>query len=321
MKKYKQLTQELRYQISASIESGNTQTIVASSIGVSKSTISRELRRNTSNWMYDATEAHNMAMKRRRESRKALKMTPDLIKRIDELLRQEWSPEEISGSLRLKEGIGISHERIYQHVIFDRKQGGSLYRHLRCCGKKRKKRCGQSEKQGQIKNRISIDERPGIVDEKSRLGDWEIDTVIGKNHKQALVTIVERLSKKVIIRKVQSKHAETVTESTISSLKPLSKHILTITADNGKEFSYHEKISAELESDFYFAHPYRSWERGLNENTNKLIRQYIVKGLNFDWIDDAFVQKVEDRLNNRPRKTLGYRTPNEVFSELAEQSS
>lgn len=205
----------------------------------------------------------------------------------------------------------------YQHIWTDKRHGGTLYLHLRQSHKKRKKQYGSKDKRGQIRNRVSIDERPAIVEEKTRIGDWEIDTVIGQNHQGALVTIVDRVSKFTLIKKVDSKHAEVVTEATIILLKPYLDKALTITADNGKEFAGHETIKAHLNADVYFAHPYHSWERGLNENTNGLIRQYFTKGSSFEDITDADVEAVMHKLNHRPRKTLNYKTPHAVF--FAEQ--
>jgi len=194
----------------------------------------------------------------------------------------------------------------------DKKSGGELYEHLRHHGKKYRKRFSSIGK-GPIKNRRFIDERPAIVNEKNRIGDWEVDTIIGKNHRHAIVTMVERVSKLTILKKVTVKSAEMVSSAMISSLKPLMDFILTITGDNGSEFAYHEKISEALGADFYFAHPYSSWERGLNENTNGLIRQYLKKGSDFNDVTDEVLEKIMGRLNNRPRKTLGYATPNQVF--------
>jgi IS30 family transposase len=211
--------------------------------------------------------------------------------------------------------VSISHERIYQHIWQDKRRGGKLYRHLPQSGKRRKK-YGSKDKRGQLANRVSIEERPKIVDEKSRLGDWEIDTVIGKNHQRALVTIVEQVSKFTLIEKVDNKQSDTVTAATITLLKPYQgDKLFTITADNGKEFAGHEKIAQALDLKVYFAHPYSSWERGVNENTNGLIRQYFPKGSCFEGITEADVGKVMERLNHRPRKTLNYKTPFEVFFE------
>jgi len=184
---------------------------------------------------------------------------------------------------------------------------------LRTQGKKYKARGSGKDSRGHIKNAVSIDERPEIVEEMRRIGDWEIDTVIGKNHKQALVTIVERKSKFTVMKKVENKTAELVAAATIELLGPYKERVLTITADNGKEFAHHEKVAEALECDYYFAHPYSSWERGLNENTNGLIRQYFPKGSSFKEIMGKMVKRAKGLLNRRPRKTLDYATPTEVF--------
>jgi IS30 family transposase len=178
----------------------------------------------------------------------------------------EWSPEQISGWLLVEREELISHESIYLHVWADKQAGGDLYTCLRRQGKKYDKRRNGKSTRGQIKNRVSIDERPGVVDDKSRIGDWEIDTVIGKAHRGALVTIVERVTNFTVSAQVNSKSAADVTRATIALLRPLKDVVHTITADNGKEFAYHEKISKVLSAEVYFAHPYSSWERGLNEN-------------------------------------------------------
>ncbi|MDP2098929.1 MAG: IS30 family transposase [Gallionella sp.] len=251
--------------------------------------------------------------KRRTQATKALKMTAETIDLIDAKIMIDWSPEQISGWLRVDQGIKISHERIYQHIWTDKRHGGTLYLHLRQSNKKRKEKYGSKDKRGQIRNRVSIDDRPEIVAQKTRIGDWEIDTVIGKNHQGALVTLVDRVSKFTLIKKVDSKHAEVVTEATIILLQPYLDKTLTITADNGKEFAGHEEIKVQLDADVYFAHPYHSWERGLNENTNGLIRQYFTKGSSFENITDDEVMAVTDKLNHRPRKTLNYKTPHAVF--------
>jgi IS30 family transposase len=152
-----------------------------------------------------------------------------------------------------------------------------------------------------------------VVDKKERIGDWELDTIVGSKHQQAIVSIVERVSKKTVLRKVPKKTAELVSNSMIEGLLKYSDIVLTLTADNGSEFAYHEKVSQALQAEFYFAHPYSSWERGLNENTNGLVRQYIKKGSSLENVDDKALQNIMDKLNNRPRKSLGYKTPNEVF--------
>lgn len=312
---YQQLTYEQRCQISALKKSGSTQREVAQIIGVSQSTVSRELARNTGDRGYRHKQAQEKAMRRREDSVKPTKMIPEMIALIEVKLRIEWSPEQISGWLLDAHKQLISHEAIYLHIWADKQAGGDLYRYLRRRGKKYDKRRNGKSTRGQIKNRVSIDERPNVVDEKSRIGDWEIDTVIGKGHRGALVTIVERVTKYTVSAQVDNKSAENVTQATIALLKPFKDVVHTITADNGKEFSYHEEISKRLSTDVYFAHPYSSWERGLNENTNGLLRQYFPKNTDFRKVEQAEVGRAVRRLNSRPRKTLGFKTPDQLMSE------
>ncbi len=321
MNQYNQLTEVQRYQIEALKKAKKKQHEIAKIIGVSASTISRELCRNTGQRGYRPKQAHNKAYKRRYRAGKAIKMTTEVVALIETKIRLDWSPEQVSGWLSSEQIITISHERIYQHVWADKRQGGELYKHLRQSHKKRKKQYGSKDKRGQIRNRISIDERPEIVEQKTRLGDWEIDTVIGQNHQGALVTIVDRVSKFTLIKKVDSKRADVVTAATITLLKPYLDKTLTITADNGKEFAGHESIAEKLNAAVYFAHAYCSWERGLNENTNGLIRQYFTKGSSFENITEEQVEKVMNKLNHRPRKTLGYKTPHAVFFGNAERET
>ena len=313
MRNYKQLCQAQRYQIEILKKVGKNQKEIAALLGVSPATNSRELKRNKSQKGYRPKQAQNKTDKHRKQAAKILKMTPALIILIEARIVMDWSPEQVSGSLKNDLGILISHERIYQHTWADKRHGGTLYKHLRQSNKKRKKPYGSKDKRRQIRNRVSIDERPVIVAEKTRIGDWEIDTVIGQNHQGALVTIVDRVSKFTLIKKVDSKHAEVVTAATISLLQPYLDMTLTITADNGKEFAGHETLKECLDADVYFAHPYHSWERGLNENTNGLIRQYFTQGSRFENITGDEVEAVMNKLNHRPRKTLKFKTPHAVF--------
>ena len=232
---------------------------------------------------------------------------------INHYIRKDFSPEQVSGHLARKHELRISHETIYKHIWSDKRSGGSLYKHLRHSNRKYRKRYGSKERRGRMKGRVSIDLRPAIVDTKSRIGDWEIDTITGKNSKGYLVTVVERKSRLTLIKRVPDKQSDEMAKAIIKLLRPHKESVLTITADNGKEFTRHKKISKSLKADVYFAHPYHAWERGLNENTNGLLRQYFPKKLDFCTIDDKSIQHAMERLNNRPRKTLGYATPNEVF--------
>jgi IS30 family transposase len=313
MGQYTQLTQEQRYQIYAFMKAHFSKTNIASEIGVHTSTVSREMRRNRGKKGYRPKQAHCMAVERRQKAKKYVRLTPEVIGLIEEFLCQDFSPEQVCGFLARNHNIEISHESIYQHVLADKARGGILYRHLRHAHKKRKKRYGSYDHRGHIQGRVSIDERPAIVDTRQRIGDWEIDTIIGKRHKGALLTLVERKTKLTLIKKLPKKQADLVAEAAIHLLKPYKEKVCTITSDNGQEFAHHEYIKERLKTTVYFAHPYHAWERGLCENTNGLIRQYFPKGMSFETITDEHVYVVMNRLNNRPRKTLGYKTPNEVF--------
>ena len=310
---YTHLTQEERYYIAAHLSIGKSQSEIAAELNRSESTISREISRNTGMRGYRPKQAHTLAVERFKNAEKAIKITDNIISKVEEKIREDWSPEQISGRLLNEEGISISHETIYQHILADKKAGGDLYTHLR--GKKKnKKRYGTKshDKRGRIKDKVSIDDRPQIVEEKSRKGDWEGDLVIGKNYKGALVTLADRKTRKVKIGLVESKNAYGVQKMISKLLK--GETVFTLTLDNGKEFSYHKDIAKAIEGKVYFAHPYSSWERGLNENTNGLIRQYFPKRSSFEHITSEEVQRVENLLNNRPRKSLGFCTPNEIYS-------
>lgn len=310
MKTYKQLTYEQRCQIEALKKSGISQQAMARLLAVSQSSISRELSRNTGLRGYRHDQAHCKSIARRLATAKAHKMTAELIDEIEDKLFLKWSPEQISGWLLVEQNICISHETIYQYVWTDKATGGDLYKYLRRRARKYKVRGSNGKtRSGQIKNRITIDDRPIVVDEKSRVGDWEIDTVIGKGHSGALVTIVERVTLFAVSMRVNSKRAKEVAAATIALLTPFKELVHTITSDNGKEFAYHEQIATGLDCDFYFAHPYHSWERGLNENTNGLLRQDFPKSTDFKTVSQKAVKKSVDQLNSRPRKTLAFKTP------------
>lgn len=311
MSTYTQLAKEERYQIYALKKAGHNQTEIAEVIGRSKSTISRELRRNCGQRGYRPKQAQELADKRRDEIVHG-RITDSQWDRIEELICQDWSPEQVSGWLAIEEGIAVSHEWIYKHIYADKRQGGELHKHLRC-QKPRKKRYGSNDRRGQIKDRVSIEERPSVVDERSRIGDWEADTVIGRPGGSVLVTLAERSTRQSIMALAPDKSAQSVKQALVNMLKPIASYVHTITYDNGKEFAHHTEVSNALNAKGYFAHPYHSWERGLNENMNGLIRQYLLKGTSFDSLTQEDIQKIMDKLNNRPRKCLGYKTPNQVF--------
>ena len=312
----KHLTVEQRYTISVMNKQGYKQKDIAFAIEKDKSVVNRELKRNCDkrSGSYNNDLAQRKYDQRQKDKPKHLKFTRDVENFVESLLVQDYSPEQIAGRAKL-EGINcVSHERIYQHIWQDKKQGGKLHLHLRRKGRKYRKRGAAKDTRGIIRDRVDISQRPAIVDQKQRLGDLEIDTVIGQNHKGALLTINDRVSNIVWIAKLSGKNAEELAQKAIEVLYPYKELAHTITGDNGKEFAEHKTISQGLDIDFYFARPYHSWERGANENTNGLIRQYFTKGSSFENITDKDVANVQGILNNRPRKKLGFLTPNEFLS-------
>lgn len=312
-KGYHHVTRDLRCQIYALKSNKSSLRSIAKQIGVHVSTVSREIKRNSGKRGYRYQQADQYSIdKRSSASRCFKKMTPELQLSIQENISQGWSPEQISGRFRLK-GTSISHERIYQLIWSDKREGGLLYKHLRHHGKRYNKRSGKKAGRGLIPNRVDISERPLIVEDKSRMGDFEGDTIIGANHKGAIVSYVDRHSKYTLLKKILRKQACAVNQATLEKMKDLPHPVHTITYDNGKEFSGHQIIAKELNATCYFATPYHSWERGLNEHTNGLVRQYLPKSTNFSNVTDDMIQRIEDCLNHRPRKALNYKTPFEIF--------
>lgn len=313
---YTHLTQNERYQISALIEAGFTPSRIATQIGRHKSTISRELARSSGVAAYQPSDAQVLANERRTACANGPRVSDETWSYVDAKLGQFWSPEQISGRLQADGLPTVSHESIYRHVYQDKQAGGCLYVALRC-QKTRRKRYGSTERRGTIPNQTSIEMRPAVVDTRERFGDWEGDLVIGAGQQGALVTLNERKSRFTMIAHVGSKAAHRVADAVILLLKSCSSCVHTLTTDNGKEFSQHERIAKKLKTDFYFAHPYSSWERGANENMNGLIRQFFPKKMSFESIKKRDIQQAQDYLNHRPRKCLGFKTPFEVFmSEL-----
>jgi IS30 family transposase len=296
------------------LKSDHKQTEIAETIGVHKSTISRELKRNRGQRGYHPKQAHCQALARRKRDRRQIQ--PQTWAWIAAKIRQDWSPEQITLWMETYREVRVSHEWIYQYIYADKRAGGDLHRHLRC-QKKRRKRYGSTDRRGQITNRVSIDQRPGIVEERKRLGDWEADTLIGKQSAYALVTLVERKSRITLLKKINRRTAAAAKVAIVQLLKPYPLQTLTITCDNGREFADYQEIAEELNTDVYFAHLYASWERGANETTNGLLRQYFPKGSDFSKITDAKVQFAQNRLNNRPRKCLSVKTPEMVFFNLS----
>ena len=318
MRQYQQLTEDDRIEIYAMKQAGTSQAHIARHLGVDPGTISRELARNAGQRGYRPKQAQRLAEQRCHTAHKAVKMTPQTIAYIEQQIRQEHSPEQIAGRMKVcpdYQGPVVSHERIYQHIWQDQENGGNLYQHLRIAGRKRKrKRYGKRDFRGKIPNRTGIEERPTIVDDKKRLGDWEADTIIGKSHRGAVVSLVERKSQFTVLGQVERKTADAVQQQMVQQLRPHRKRVHTITTDNGREFAAHETVAKKLQTKIYFADPYQACQRGLNEQINGLIRQYLPKKTDLRQLSQEQLQFIMDRLNNRPRKTLGFKTPYEVFS-------
>ncbi len=306
-----------RLQIETLLAAGHAQRFIASQLGRSESVISNEIKRNSQQGKYCHHIAQGMAHSRRSDSKES-KFTEDNWMVIKTLLELKWSPEQISGWLKDNPkayGFRISDQSIYEYITSDRASGGKLYEHLRRGGRPYKNG-GRRVYRGKIKGRIDISLRPEIIGKRLRIGDWEVDSVIGKMNQSSIVTIVERVSRYTAIIKVSSKESDTVCNAIIERMSTNGLPVYSITGDNGTEFAGHKKIADALGIEFYFTHPYSSWEKGANENTNGLIRQYFPKGTDFGMISESMLKKVEDALNNRPRKTLNYKTPKQIMGVL-----
>ena len=314
MANYTQLTSEQRYQIYALLKAEHTLTFIAKVVGKHKSTISREIARNTGGRGYRPIQAQSFC-NQRKQGKYADRFSASDWHLIEHLLSdQQWSPEQIA--LRTKEDglLEISHETIYKHIILDKQTGGDLHTYLRERIKRRKRYGSGKERRGRIPNQTSIEERPAEAEDRVEPGaDWEGDLIIGSKHKQAIVTLVDRSTRYTFMKKVTFKTAQAVQEAICCCLSSVKALFRSCTLDNGKEFAQHEEISRILEGYVYFAHPYSSWERGTNENTNGLIRQYFPKDCDFTTITDEQIKQVQDKLNNRPRKVLNMKTPNELL--------
>ena len=311
------LTYEQRYAISVMLQSGSTQTSIAQALGRSKSVISREINRNRDGRSnkYTSDLAQRKCENRHKIKKKHIKLTSEMRTYIIQKLEEKLSPEQIVGFSH-RHGIEcVSHQWIYRLVWENKKRQGKLCKHLRSRGKPYKKRGHIGKKPGQPPNKISIIDRPAIVNERTRLGDLEVDTVIGKHRKMALVTINDRTTGMLKVSRIDHKTSELVTSKLIELLMPWKDILHTITADNGSEFAKHEIIAKELDIDFYFAEPYKSWQRGSNENLNRLVRQYFPKGTDFNKVDPDYINFVENQINQRPRKRFGFLSPIEMFNQ------
>ena len=315
------LTQQQRYTIGCMKANGFSRKEIGETIGKDKSVLSREFKRNSDgrSGEYKAELAQRKYEKRQAQKPKKVYFTAKIRAEVEAGLHQFLSPEQIVGLANKENRACVSSERIYEHIWADKKTGGALHTFLRTKGKKYRKRGALKDQRGQIVNRVSIEERPAEVEKRERFGDLEIDTIIGKDHQGAILTINDRATGYLKMKKVASKEAEGVKQAALDLLAEWKGEIHTITADNGKEFAQHQQLSQVLGINFYFAHPYHSWERGSNENLNGLIRQFIPKKTDFSQLSDQFVQEVQDILNRRPRKRFDYESPEQKLKNLFTQ--
>ena len=311
---YTQLTQDERYHIQYHYRHQSA-TQIARELGREKSTISREIKRHQAqDGSYQAAAAQQASRQSKQAKRAPYKLAPRLCEQISILIQLKLSPEQVCGYLKTYHQTHLHHSSVYAFLREDRANGGTLWQHLRICSKPYRKKYGSDTwKRGKVPNRVGIEQRPAIVDERSRIGDWEVDTIVGKDQKSALLTLVERKTNYLIVRKLNNFKAEDTARAAIRALTEHKERVHTLTTDNGKEFYRHTKISKALKANVYFCRPYHSWEKGLNENTNGLLRQYFPKQTDFRNISHQEIQRVQDELNNRPRKTLGYQTPSALF--------
>ena len=320
MNRYRQLTSGERYALSALRKQGCNQAAIARALGRHRSTISREVRRNSKDRRgraYRPDLADDYARWRRGRSRRNRRFEATDWALVQTSLKQQWSPEQISGWLRLKGRLSISHETIYRYIWEDRRSGGELYRHLRCSPKQRRKRYGSYDSRGRLAGKRPISERPAGAQNRSRVGHLEADTVIGNlSDKHCVLTLVDRKTGYVMIGKLKARTVDDTNRRAVGLINNAARPTRTITVDNGTEFHGYKAIEAATGSRFYFATPYHSWERGTSENTNGLIRQYLPKRTSMAHITQHACNRIAHKLNTRPRKRLGYRTPEECYVQI-----
>jgi IS30 family transposase len=314
---YRQLTPEERYMLAALRRQGYNNSQIARALGRHRCTVGRELRRNSTraDGRYRASTAQERANGRRSRSRRNRRFTTRDFALVEELLRRQWSPEQVCGHLARTGELSISHETIYRHVWREKRAGGLLYTHLRGARKRRRKRYGAYDSRGRLAGKRMISERPSEVETRQRAGHWEIDTVIGTGSKDCIVSLVERKSGLLLIGKLKDRTTASLNRRVIHLIRRHETAFETITSDNGTEFHDYQKIEGRTQVTFYFAKPYHSWERGSNENANGLIRQYLPKGQSMAGLSQQLCNAIAQKLNTRPRKRLGFRTPLECFKE------
>lgn len=307
---YRQITPAERYTLATLRRQAMSDAEIARIMGRHRSTIGRELRRNSARFdgAYRHTKAQERTNGRRSRSRRNSHFTPTDWRHVRRLLRDLLSPEQISGRLRLEGILSISHETIYQHVWMDRCRGGDLYLSLRQ-PIKRRKRYGTYEKRGRVGGKRHISERPAAVEMREQLGHWEMDTVIGGVTQDCVLTLVERVTGETLIGKLLNRTVAALNKRLLQFIRSRPDDFKTITVDNGTEFHGYRQIEKKTGVTIYFCTPYHSWERGTNENTNGLIRQYLPKRRSMQGLTQAQCNSIARKLNRRPRKRHGFLSP------------
>jgi transposase, IS30 family len=315
MSSYHQLSQEERYIVTGLLVSRHSHAQIARELMRSPSTVCRELARNRNTYDdgYRAEVAHSYATARRKRERRGFHLLQLQWDQVISLLKQKWSPQQISNYLRLHGSFTVSHETIYRYILQDKKQGGELFKHLRIMPKVHRKRYNTRDSRGILPGKRHISTRPAAVETRKQLGHWEGDTVMGSDLHHCILTLVERKSGLALIRKLESRTADAVTAATRRLLARRSLKFKTITFDNGTEFHGYKALEDRFPLKCYFATPYHSWERGSVENLNVLIRQYLPKGASMCTLTQAHCDWIASQLNTRPRKRHGYRSPNQLY--------
>jgi IS30 family transposase len=314
--KYRQITSGERYAIGALRRRGLSARQIAEQLGRAHTTISREIRRNSCNDSgYRPSKADSRTRGRRSRSRRNARITPETWGVVERYLHLDWSPEQVAGFLKAEGILNISHESIYVHVWHDKAADGDLWTHLRQRAKKRRKRYGAYDSRGRLAGKRHISERPASVEDRREVGHWEIDTVMGTEHgRNSVLTLVERATGYTVMGKLERHCAADAVARCVELIGRQAGRVATITSDNGTEFHGYKDVEAATGVEFYFATPHHSWERGTNENTNGLIRQYLPKKTSFAEVTQDDCDRIAAKLNSRPRKRLGYKTPEECYA-------
>jgi transposase, IS30 family len=312
---YHQLTQEERYAITAQLMCGHSQADMARALGRDRGTISRELRRNRTHHdgKYRAEKAHSYAVARRRRCRRRARFSAADMAQVTRLIRRKWSAEQISGLLKKRGTLCISHETIYRRIRWDKRAGGDLWRHTRIMSKFGRKRCRSHDSRGVLPGKRPIGDRPAEVERRLRIGHWEGDTVMGSDLRHCVLTLVERKTGYAIIKKLAARNTEQVTRAATRAIRRHCRRFKTLTLDNGTEFHDYAVLEERFPVKVYFATPYHSWERGSNENLNGLVRQYLPKGMCMSTVTQTQCDHIADDLNHRPRKRHGFDTPAALY--------